>query len=359
MQIAEFLKKITEASGVSGAEVEVGGIIAETFAGFADQVRTDALGNVIALKRGEGQGERPRIMLAGHMDEIGLMVTKVDQGFLRFATVGGFDARTLLGQEVVVHGRRPLLGVIGCRPPHVLPPSEREKIVPVQDLFIDVGLAPEALVQAVEVGDVVTARREQLQLAGEYVAAKGLDDRAAVASIAVCLEMLGKRRHTWDVFGVATVQEEVGLRGAITSAYGVAPQLGIAIDVTFGNQAGVAEADASSMGGGPAISLGPNIHPRVHDRLVATAKACEIPHQIDPAPGATGTDAWAIQVAREGIPTGLLSIPLRSMHTTVETVNVCDVERTGRLLAEFIAGLDDAFAQELSVQVRRPHGRGG
>lgn len=361
MQIAEFLKKISEAGGVSGAESEVAGIVAETFRGLADEVQTDALGNVIALKRGEGlaSGDHPRIMLAGHMDEIGLMVTKLDRGFLRFTTVGGFDVRTLLGQEVIVHGRRPLAGVIGCRPPHVLSPEENEKVVPLEDLFIDTGLSAEELAQWVEVGDVVTARRQQVELADGYLSGKGYDDRAAVAAIAHCLELLSKRRHSWDVYAVATVQEEVGLRGATTSAYGIAPQLAIAIDVTFGNQVGVPEAQTSAMGGGPPIGLGANFHPRVHERLVETAKACEIPCQIDPIPGRSGTDAWAIQVTREGIPTALLSIPLRYMHTPVETVVTQDIERTGRLMAEFISGLDEAFAKELSVQVRRLSGQGG
>lgn len=361
METSEFLKTIIEASGVSGAESQVAAIVAERFGAFADEVQTDVLGNVIALKRGEGTagGEHPRIMLAGHMDEIGLMVTKLDESFLRFATVGGFDVRTLLGQEVIVHGRRPLSGVIGSRPPHVLPPDEREKVVPLEDLFIDVGLSQDSLAEVVSVGDVVTMRRQQVKMAGDYVAGKAMDDRTAVAAIASCLELLAGRRHAWDVYAVATVQEEVGLRGATTSAYGVAPQLAIAVDVTFGNQAGVPETQTMSMGGGPPIGLGANFHPRVHERLVETAKACEIPYQIDPMPGRSGTDAWAIQVSREGIPTALLSIPLRNMHTPVETVNVKDIERTGRLMAEFIAGLDEAFARELAVQVQPLDGQGG
>ncbi|MDI7274990.1 MAG: M42 family metallopeptidase [Anaerolineae bacterium] len=361
MKVAEFLKRLTEASGVSGAESQVGGIVAEAFGALADEVRTDALGSVIALKRGEGvaSGGHPRVMLAGHMDEIGLMVTRLDQGFLRFATVGGFDARTLLGQEVLVHGRRPLPGVVGCRPPHVLTAGENERVVPLEELFIDVGYEPQALSELVEVGDFVTVRREQLELAGSRLAGKGMDDRAAVAAIAFCLELLAKRRHQWDVYAVATVQEEVGLRGAITSAFGVAPQLGIAIDVTFGSQFGVPEHQTMEMGGGPPVGLGPNFHPRVHERLVETAKALEIPYQIDPIPGRSGTDAWAIQVTGEGIPTALLSIPLRYMHTPVESVDVRDVERTGHLMAEFICGLDEAFATELGVQVRRLNEQGG
>jgi endoglucanase len=361
VQVAEFLKRISEASGVSGAEVEVAGIVAETFGKWANRVQSDALGNVIALKEGEGlpSGEHPRIMLAGHMDEIGLMVTKVDSGFVRFTTVGGFDARTLLGQEVTVHGRRRLDGVIGCRPPHVLSPSDNEKVMPIDQLFIDVGLDASSLAEAVAVGDVVTIRRDAVNLARGYLAGKGLDDRASVAAIALCLELLGNRRHSWDVYAVATTQEEVGLRGAMTSAYGVAPQAAIALDVTFGNQPGVPEAQTLAMGGGPCIGLGANFHPALHERLVATAKAHEIPYQIDPTPGRSGTDAWAIQVTREGVPTGLVSIPLRYMHTPVETVDTHDIERAGRLLAAFISELDDGFARALSVEVKPLRAEGG
>ncbi len=361
MQLAEFLKTITEASGVSGMEVGVAAIIAETYRKWADEVRIDTLGNLIALKRGEGlpSGEHPRILLAGHMDEIGLVITKVDGAFLRFGMVGGFDVRTLLGQEVLVHGRQPLKGLVGCRPPHVLSPGDNERVVPLEDLFIDVGLGPDALSELVQVGDMVTVRRDLVSLSGDYLAGKAMDDRAAVAAIAVCLETLTSRRHSWDVYGVATVQEEVGLRGATTSAYGIAPQVAIAIDVTFGNQIGVSEAETVAMGGGPPIALGANFHPRLHERLVETAKACEIPYQVEPVPGRSGTDAWAIQVSREGVPTALLGIPLRYMHTSVETVNSKDIERTGRLMAEFITGLDAAFADEMRVQVTRLNEQGG
>ena len=361
MQVTEFLKRISQASGVSGAESEVAGIVAEAFGKLATQVQTDALGNVIAWKEGEGlpSGEHPRIMLAGHMDEIGLMVTKVDGAFLRFTTVGGFDARTLLGQEVTVHGRRQLAGTIGCRPPHVLAPSDNEKVVPIDQLFIDVGLDAASLAEAVAVGDVVTIRRDAVELGRGYMAGKGFDDRASVAAIALCLELLGNRRHSWDVYAVATTQEEVGLRGATTSAYGVAPQAAIALDVTFGSQPGVPEAQTSAMGGGPCIGFGANFHPLLHERLVATAKAHEIPYQIEPTPGHSGTDAWAIQVTREGVPTGLVSIPLRYMHTPVETVDTRDIERTGRLLAAFISELDEAFARALAVQVKPLRAEGG
>lgn len=351
MDIASLLKRLSEAKGVSGYETEVREIVAQEFGRYADEVRTDKLGNVIALKRGEGVEPRRRIMLAGHMDEIGLIVTKLEKGFLRFTSVGGFDERILLGQEVTVHGRRDLPGIIGSRPPHVLPKEEREKIIPMDKLFIDVGVGEEELEHLVRVGDLVTIGRKFTQLQGDLVAGKALDDRAAVAAIAVCLEGLASTRHAWDVYAVATVQEEVGMRGAITSAYGLAPDVAIAIDVTFGDQPGVSEAETVKMGKGPAIGFGPNIHPKLHQTLVNTAKELEIPYQVEPIPGRSGTDAWVIQVTREGIPTALLSVPLRYMHTSVETLSLKDVERTGRLMAGFIGRLDEGFMEKLSWDV--------
>ncbi len=347
MQIAPLLKKLSEARGVSGYEAEVRGIVTEEFGRYADEVQTDKLGNVIALKRGEGEEPRRRIMLAGHIDEIGLMVTKLEEGFLHFTSVGGFDERVLLGQEVTVHGRKDLPGIIGSRPPHVLPKEEREKTIPLDKLFIDVGMGEEELARLVRVGDLVTLRREFTQLKGDLVVGKALDDRAGVAAILVCLEGLASVRHAWDVYAVATVQEEVGLRGAIASAYGLAPDLGIAIDGGFGNQPGVSEAETVEMGKGPAIAFGPNVHPRLHEALVEVAKELEILYQVEPIPGRSGTDAWAIQVTREGIPTALLSIPLRYMHTSVETLSLKDVERTGRLMAGFIGRLDEEFMGKL------------
>lgn len=347
MEVVPFLKSLSEASGVSGYEDEVRGLVKEQFAALADEVRTDAMGNVIALKQGSGGASRRRIMLAGHMDEIGLIVTELEKGFLRFTQVGGFDVRTLMGQEVVVHGRSPLPGVIGSRPPHVLNEQERSKPVPMDKLFIDVGLPQTELEKMVRVGDLITIRRPFLELQGGRVSGKAFDDRAAVVAIAVCLDALRSLRHEWDVYGVATVQEEVGLRGAITSTYGIAPDLGIAIDVGFGKQPGVGEEHAIDLDKGPALAIGPNLHPVVVSELRRVADQFEIPIQIEVAPRGTGTDANAMQVTRQGVPTALLSIPLRNMHTPIETLSVKDVVRTGRLMAQFIAGLDGTFMDRL------------
>jgi endoglucanase len=351
MEIIQLLRELSQASGVSGYEDQVRDVARKAFASYCDSLRTDALGNLIAFKKGAPVGGAPSrsIMLAAHMDEIGLMVTGLEEGFIRFTRVGGVDIRTILGQEVIVHGKRPLLGIVGSRPPHVLGPGEDEKPVPLENLFIDVGLSAEQVKTLVQVGDLITLRRDFLELAEGYVSGKAFDDRVGVASLALTMEALSSVRHEWDVFVVATSQEEVGLRGAITSAYGVAPDIAIAVDVGFGMQQGVSETEAIAMDGGPAIAKGPNVHPLMHERLVALAKDNELPHQVEILPGPSGTDAWAIQVAREGIPTALLSIPLRYMHTSVETVCTRDIQRTARLMTLFISTLSEDFAIRLGL----------
>lgn len=350
MDTAELLRQLVEARGPSGYEAELRGIASERLGEFADDLRVDALGNLIALKRGEGSDPRPSLMLAGHMDEIGLIVSDIEKGFLRVTRIGGWDPRVLFGQRVTVHGQRELPGVVVSVPPHFTAPAEREKPVTLDKLFVDVGLPPDEVARHVRVGDVITMRARMLRLNGSYAACKAMDDRTSVAAMVLCLEELSRRRHAWDVVAVATVQEETGLIGASVGAFGIAPTAAVAIDATFGQQPGASAAETFKMDGGPSIAIGPNIHPRMFDRLVAAAKAAELPYQVEPTPGDSGTDAWAIQVARSGIPTALLGIPVRSMHSPVETVSLRDIERTGRLLAEFIARLDAEFAGSLVVK---------
>jgi putative aminopeptidase FrvX len=354
MQIASLLNELSQSPGVSGYENPVREMVRREFERLADDVRVDKMGNLVALKRGETTGNDPRrsVMLAAHMDEIGLLVTKLDEGFLRFATVGGFDVRTLPGQEVIVHGRVDLPGVIGSRTPHVLPLEERKKVTPLDGLFIDVGLPEAELKRHVRVGDIITLRGDFAELQTGYVSGKAMDDRAGVASLICCLHAMTAMRSTWDVYAVATVQEEIGLRGAITSAYDIDPDIAIAVDVGFGRTPGLSEGESAELNEGPGIGIGPNIHPLMHSRLVETAKKHEIPFQTEAIPGRSGTDAWAIQVAREGIPTALLSIPLRYMHTPIETAHTKDIERTGRLMALLASSLDQQFATELGLHSR-------
>ncbi len=348
MDIVPLLKRLSEANGISGYEREVREIIQEELGRHADEVRTDILGNVIAVKRGIGPEPRPAVMLATHMDEIGLVVSALEDGFIHFQQVGGYDDRILLGQEVIVHGRRKLPGIIGARPPHVLLPDDRDKPIPYDKLLIDTGLPPEELPGLVQVGDLIAMNRDLVELKGGLVSGKALDNRASVAAAVICLEELSRVRHLWDVYAVATVQEEVGLKGAITSTYGLQPDIGIAIDVTWANQPGAPEEYTFELGKGPTIGCGPNFHPKLQEALVETAKSLEMSYHLEPTTRPPGTDAQAIQVSREGIPAGLISIPERSMHTPVETVSVKDVERVGRLLAAFITRLDEGFLDSLA-----------
>jgi putative aminopeptidase FrvX len=351
MELVPLLRQLCEATGVSGYEHQIRDLVAETLGRYADSVRADTLGNLIALKRGAGPEPRPSIMLAAHMDEISLIVSDLEEGFIHIPATHSYDERILPGQEVIVHGRRDLPGVIGASPPHVQAPGEADKPIPTKKLLVDVGLSPQQVAELVRVGDLITMDAPVIELRGHLVAGKALDDRVAVAAMALCLEHLSRMHHDWDVYAVATVQEETGLKGATTSAFGLQPTVGIAIDVTWAKQPGVPEEYTYDLGEGPAIGCGPNLHPRMVEALLDAAGALEMTVHLEPAARPTGTDAAAIQITRAGIPAGLISIPQRNMHTPIETCSVKDIERVGRLLAEFICRLDGSFLPSLTYDL--------
>lgn len=349
MSIKDVLISLSENAGVSGYEDKIAQIITDNCS-YADEIRRDKLGNLIMLKKANTVAEKPaKIMLAAHMDEIGLMITKIEKtGFLRFTSIGGIDQRVLLAQEVVVHGNQQLFGIIGAKPPHIQSPSEREKSVAMDQLFIDIGFdSYEEASKVVTIGDLVTLNRPVVQLQGTYLAGKAMDDRAGVAILLECLKQLSTINHRADVYAVATVQEEVGLRGATTSTYGIVPDIGIAIDVGHGDMPGVPEYRTLRLGKGPGIALGPHVHPKIYERFIKTAKDWNIDYSLEPASHPGGTDAFAIQITQDGIPTMLISLPLRYMHTPVETLDYEDVKQAARLLALFISELDDDFVEGL------------
>jgi len=313
---------------------------------LTDEVRVSPLGNMTGIKRGEAQdnGTRRKIMLAAHMDEIGMMVTEVRDGFVLVQRISGVDNRVMPAQAVIVHGRERLPGVVAATPPHLLNSAERKKYPTWDNLIIDVGLPPDEVATLVRPGDLITVDAALMELGGHLVAGKALDDRACVAAVTACLDGLQGMQHTWDVYAVATVQEEFGnFNGARTAAYEIDPDVAIALDVTFGKQPGVTGDDSQEVGGGPALSFGPNFHVRLYEAIQESAKSLEMDLQDDIITGRSGTDAWGIQVARLGVPTALLNVPLRNMHSPVETVDMRDVARAGRLLAHFIGGLDADF----------------
>jgi tetrahedral aminopeptidase len=308
----------------------------------------DTLGNLIAFVPGEGEGRHPRILLSAHMDEIALVVTQVEEGFLRVAQSGGFDARTLVGQEVVVHGRETLHGIVGSKPPHLTSLEERNQAAPLEDLYIDVAMSQERVSALVQVGDRVTLYRETMELLNGRLSGKALDNRTSIAVILECLRHLQQMHHVADVYAAASVQEEVGVRGAMTLGYGVNPDIAMAIDVTFADMPGQAPDESFKIGKGPAVAMGPNIHPRVFQGLKAAAKTHKIPYQLELSQGPTGTDGRAFQIVREGIATGLVGIAIRYMHTSVETGSYDDVVECGRLLAHYIAGLNATSVEDLT-----------
>ncbi|RMH01453.1 MAG: M42 family peptidase [Chloroflexi bacterium] len=353
MDTFEILKKLTETPGPSGNEGGIAHVIAELWQPYVDSVTVDRVGSLIAVRNGQGKAPRQRLLLAAHMDEIGLMVRQIvshnGYGFLRVTNVGGVDIRQIYAQQVVVHGRQELPGVLGCLPPSMLPEEKQNKPYDYEDLVVDVGLPAEEVEKLVSVGDFVSFRQPLHQLLGKRVAGKSLDNRASVTAVTLCLHYLAQRTHTWDIIAVATAQEETRLLGAYTSAFSQRPDAAVAIDVTFGKGPGVNDANAFELGGGPTIDWGPNVHPGMYRALKEAADAIELPVHTATHSRYSGTDAFGLQIAREGIPTGLVGIPLRYMHTMVETADLTDIERTGRLLAEFITRLDDKFLESLAA----------
>lgn len=346
----DHLRTLVEAHAPSGHEAPIADILRDTWADLVDEFDGDKLGSLIGIKRATHPTDSPRkIMLAAHMDEIGLMVREVVDGFIFLHDIGGVDSRLMMAQPVMVHGKRQLPGVVATMPPHMLTAEDRRKYPTMNDLVVDVGLPADEVAQLVRVGDLVTVDVPMIDLKERKVAGKAMDDRACIAVITTCLQELQRMTHCWDVYATATVQEEVGLRGATTAVNYIAPDAAVALDVGFADQPGMATADTGKLGGGPLLGIGANFHPKMVDKLKEVAKYYDIKWQSDVMPARSGTDAWAIQVAQAGVPTALLSIPLRNMHSPVETLDLKDIERAGRLLAHFISLLDEDFMDYLSL----------
>jgi len=347
MDIKSTLKQLTQARGPSGGEGEAAKLVARLMEPLCQQVTIDAVGNVVGIKPGSGPDPRPKIMLMAHLDEIHLTVSAIDGAFLRFIE-NGYDTRTLVGSQVTVLGRKPLPGVIGDLPPHIMTAKDRQRMPELTEMVIDLGLEAEQVAELVRVGDQVLLDGPFEELLGQRVASKALDDRLLVATILATLDELQRVAHPCDVIAVASVQEEFSGLGATTASWAQLPDAAIALDVTFARQPGVKEEETHPLGSGPAIALGPNLHPRITQALLELAERLEIPYETDIQPARTGTDAWGIQVTAGGIPSALVSIPIRNMHSPVEIVDLQDVARTTRLLTAFLAQADHDFLAGLA-----------
>lgn len=340
-----FLKDLLETPSVTGTEARVASIVRERLGESADEVTTDVMGSVHA--RLNGTSGAPSVMVAAHMDEIGLMVTHVgDNGFLSVAAVGGVDAAVLPGLRVDVHTSIGALRGIVCRKPiHLIEAADRKNVTPITSLFIDLGLTPRRVKEVVRVGDVVTFGVGFEKYGKGMAVSRAFDDKAGVYVICRVMEELRRAEGApGDYICAATVQEEIGLRGGSTSAYGVNPDVAIALDMTHATDyPGIDQTRYGKIecGEGPVIARGPNINPVVFERLCAAAEEEGISVQFEAEPGVTGTDAGAMQVQRGGRATGLVSIPVRYMHTPTEVLKLSDLEDTVKLLKRFILDLDD------------------
>ncbi|NWG34596.1 MAG: M42 family metallopeptidase [Chloroflexi bacterium] len=346
--ILPFLKSLISVSGISGHETPVAKRIEEKWRPLVDEIGLSRVGSLQGLKKGSGKGKRPAVMVAAHMDAIGMMVAKIVDGFLHITNVGGIDARVLPGAPVIVHANgEELPGVIAMPPAKLLPESESSEVIPIKHLLVDTGLPAYQVKKKVRVGDLVSFANEAMELAGEVISGHTLDNRASIAALTVCLQELQGKSHVWDVWAVATVQEETSYLGAYTSAFQLRPDIAVAVDGTFAKGPGANGWQTHPMGKGIGICMGPNMHPFLHKRLTELADKMEIPWFLDVTPRHSGTDAYPMQVTREGIPTALVEFPLRYMHTPVEMVSVKDLQRAGRLLAGFIASLEENFLEKI------------
>ncbi|MDR3085011.1 MAG: M20/M25/M40 family metallo-hydrolase [Christensenellaceae bacterium] len=349
MEIRAFLAEITAKRGDSGFEGPVAGRIFEEFQKYSKEVSIDKLGNVSAQmgEIGEEGKKGPTVLVCAHMDEIGLIVTGIEEnGFLRFWQIGGVDPHILPGGEVIVHGKEDLFGVIGHRPPHLS--SSSPAAARLDELCIDIGLPKSKAEALVRVGDPISFRAPLTRLLNERVAGKTFDDRACVTAMIVAMEELSRVKLRCRVRFVATVQEEVGVRGAKVAAQALEPDLAVAFDVCHANMPGASPWETMPLGF-VSLGKGPTLHPALFRRLEETAGALGIAIQADISSGRTHTDADSAFLANSGVPTALISLPLAYMHTMVETIALRDVREAGRLLAGFLKGVDEDWRDWLCV----------
>ncbi len=343
-QALGFFKKLLATPTPSGSEEAGQKIVADYMRSYADRVTRDVHGSVHGVLNAKA---KCRVMLAGHCDEIGLMVQHIDdKGFLTMAVLGGMQESLLQAERIVIQGRKGLVpGVFGVKPIHLMRQSDAKKAEAprIHELWVDIGAKNRNDAEKrVSVGDVATIDAHWIELGNGFVACRGMDDRVGAFVVADVLRRLQSRSLNVAVHAVSTVQEEVGLRGGKTAAYGVDPHVGVAVDVAFAtdypdmNPKIVGEA---KLGEGPVLHCGPTHSKKVVDRLRKAAKTAKLKVQMQPESRGAGTDAFAMQMTRSGVAASLASVPCRYMHSAVETVALSDIEQTVELLAEFIAGL--------------------
>ncbi len=341
----EFFQELLSIPSPSGFEEQAAKFWSKRYGKFADRIEKDAHGNSMAVLNEKGA---PRVMLAGHIDEIGFMVTYIsDEGFVSFGAVGGHDRQIIQGMRVnIITEKGKVPGVLGKKPIHLFRGDEGRKVPDIEDLWIDIGAKDgKEAKRMVQIGDAVALDVGFKKFPNNLAVARAFDDKVGAFVAGEVLRQLSTSKPKAAVFAVATVQEEVGLRGARTSTFRIDPNVGVAIDVTHATDyPGMSGKDRAhggeiKLGKGPAVTRGPNINPKVFRKLIDAGRKHKIPHQVEPATGGTGTDANVMQVSRGGVATGLIGIPNRYMHTPCEMVSLEDVDNAVKLLAAFIRGL--------------------
>jgi putative aminopeptidase FrvX len=347
MKLVDVLEKLSNACGVAGREEEVRGLMKVLLKPNVDKITEDKLGNVIGVKK--GKKDAPTVMLAAHMDEVGLMVkTITKEGFLQFAKIGGIDDRILVAQKVLVHtDGGPITGIIGSKPPHILKEEERKKVIEADDLFIDVGARDkkDAQKMGVRVGDAVSFDIKFTRVGKDIVVGKAFDNRVGCAALIEIMRKLPKVDCT--IYAVGTIQEEVGLRGATISAFQLYPDVGIALDVTVaGDVPGVKEVEApAKIRAGPALTVADSgliAHPKVLRLFIDSAEENKIPYQLETGMKGT-TDAAKIALTKEGVPSGVISIPTRYIHSPASLLSLKDAENSVKLAVAVIKNAPKYF----------------
>lgn len=347
MDVLKFLTDITTIPGRSGYETEAAAAFARAFAPYCDDVQMDAMGSVVAVQRASSGRQGPRVMLCAHIDEVGLITTGVEaDGSVRFLSMG-VAAQTLPAQDVTILTKEgPLFGVIGAVPPHLTDGNARGKVTPAEELFIDTGLAPQEVKRLVPPGTMVQLTGRTTALCNEHVASKTLDDRACAAILLDCAMQMQKHLHDAEIYYVLSSREEVDSLGAMTSTERIRPDLAIILDVTHGTMEGCAPGETYPLDC-TALSAGPNTHRKLTAHLKAHADQLGMKTQIEVASGNTWTDAWEVQVACEGVPCTILSLPIKYMHTTVELASVELMKKQARLLCSAVAAMDEGWEETL------------
>lgn len=343
MDYERVLGQLCALPGPSGFEGPVAEAAAELLRPWMDEVAVDRMGSVVGMRRC-GREHAPKLLLDAHLDEIGFIITGCEEGYLRFAPLGGVDPRMLPDRELTVLTQPPTLGVVACMPPHIQTREDMDKSLPIKELYLDVGLSQEEAQCRIPIGTPAVYRTGCAPLGGDLFCGKALDDRSCFAILLDAAERLYSEPLDVDLYIVGSTQEETHSTGAITAAYGIVPDLCVAVDVTHGDSPDASKDKTFKLGGGPVIGVGPNCTRWMSRRLERKAEELDMAYQVEVMAGHSGTNGWPLQVSREGVATAVLSLPLRYMHTPVETVSRTDMGNTARLLAAFIRGIGEEAA---------------